>query len=161
SPTPTPTTITSETDLRSFLEQNFATLNTSLGSTSFTFNIDHNTLISIPYDYWIQVDYDSTFFYDLQYSNTISTEMNNKVAEELRAHQEKLAKAVIEKMSNTKFYGGYYKSWYRYPNLKVDLITRHYYSWVNYNPPSILTKYESANVTGFAWYSLIDDSLLR
>jgi len=83
------------------------------------------------------------------------------VNEIVLGHQEKMAKALIEKMPNTKFFGGYYKSWYRYPNLKVDLIARHYYSWVNYDPPSITTEYENAKVTAFTWYPLLDDSLLR
>lgn len=160
-PTPTPTSITSKAGLQSFLEENFATLNTSLGLTHFTFYVDYNDTINYPYDYWIQVEYDFNFFYDLKYSNKISTEMNNRVADELRAHQERLARAVIEKMPNTKLMGGYHYSWYTYPNIKVDLNVRRYYSWVNYAPASFLTKYEDAKITGFTWYSVLDDTLLR
>lgn len=162
-PTPSPTLqrLTNESELRQFLTTNFSTLNTSIGTTRFTFDIYENKSVTSPYDYWIKVKYDSKFFFDLQYSKDVSTEMNRKVAGELRDHQERLARAVIEKMPDKKLYGGYYDSWYRYPTIQVDLITRHYYSWVNYSPPSPLTKYENARVTGFSWYDLIDDSLLR
>jgi len=156
-----PSIITSKADLQKFLEENYATLNTSLGLTHFTFYVDYNDTINYPYDYWIQVEYDFNFFYDLKYSNKISTEMNNTVADELRAHQERLARAVIEKMPNIKLMGGYHYSWYTYPNIKVDLNVRRYYRWVNYAPASFLTKYEDAKITGFTWYSVLDDKLTR
>jgi len=164
-PTPTPyvapTVLTTESELQEFLEESCSTCYTSIGTTSFSFDIYENTYITSPYDYWIQVEYNMSFFYDLQYSNDISTEMNHIVAGELQNCMEALARDVISRTPNTKFWGGYYKSWYRYPNLQVDLITRHYYSWVNYAPPSLLTSYEDAYIAGFAWYDLIDDSLVR
>lgn len=150
-----------ESQLRTFLEQNFGTLNTSLGPTTFSFNINHNTSITYPYDYWIQVEYDLTFFYDLQYSNTISTEMNHTVCQELKDHQERLAKAVINLMPGKKFYGGYYHGWYTYPSIQVGYNARRYYSWVNYQPPSFFTGYEDAKVSGFSWWTDIDDTLAR
>ena len=120
--------------LNQFLLTNFGTCETSLGPTSFEFDIHENDSIYWPYDYWIQVEYDSGFFVLDMNSKDVTTEMNHKVCEELKNFQERLARAVIELMPSKKFYGGYYDSWYRYPTLKVDLITRRYYSWVNYTP---------------------------
>ncbi len=148
-------------DLAYYLIVNFGRLNTSTGVTYFTFDIIGNDSSIFPYDYWIQVKYDFQFFYDLQYSNKITTEMNHIVCQELKNHQEKLAKAAISVMPGKKFYGGYYDSWYRYPELEIDLITRHYYSWTNYQPPSILTSYYEAIISDFSWYDFIDDELER
>lgn len=159
--TTAPSSINTKEDLARYLTANYGTCKTSLGSTTFTFDIYENTSVSSPYDYWIKVGYNSTFFFDLQYSNTISNEMNSKVCQELKDHQEALAHAAAAVMPAKKMYGGYYDSWYRYPNIKVDLITRHYYSWVNYNPASIITAYNDAHITEFTWYPLIDDKLTR
>lgn len=81
--------------------------------------------------------------------------------QQLKEHQEKLAKDIISKMPDKKFYGGYYDSFYRYPNLQMDLQTTYYYSWTNYEVPDFLTKdkYGSAKASTFRWYDLIDDKL--
>jgi hypothetical protein len=162
-PTPTPTTspITSKAELIQFLTTNFSTCQTSLGSTTFTFDVIENNTITDPYDYWILVDYDVQFFYDVQYSNKITTAQANQVCGELKAFQEKLARAVITAAPDKKLYGGYNHSWYTYPTIKVDLNVLRYYSWVNYSPDSILTSYEDAKISGFSWWPLIDDTLAR
>jgi len=159
--TPTPTPTPEPTSLNQFLAVNFGTCETSLGSTSFKFDIHENDSILFPYDYWIQVEYNSGFFYDLKYSIGVTTEMNRTVCKELKAHQEKLARAVIELMPDKKFKGGYYHSWYEYPTLKVGLITRHYYSWVNYTPITALAHYDDTTVSSFQWDSRLDDDLSR
>jgi hypothetical protein len=87
--------------------------------------------------------------------------MNHVVCGELKQFQERLARAAIAAAPSKRLWGGYYDSWYRYPTLQLDLITRHYYSWVNYSPPSILTNYDNAKITGFSWWSLLDDQLER
>ena len=71
-----------------------------------------------------------------------------------------IGETVIKKMPDKKFYGGYYDSWYRYPNLRVDLQTRRYYSWTNYDEPNILSnksEYEQTKPSKFRWYDFIDD----
>jgi hypothetical protein len=153
--------LTSKADLLRFLNANFSTCQTSIGITDFSFNVYENTSVTSPYDYWIQVKYDYQFFYELQYSIQITTAQNQQVCQELKDFQEQLARAVITEMPTKKFYGGYYDSWYKYPSLKLDLITRHYYSWANYSPQSILTSYEESKITGFDWYPLLDDQLTR
>lgn len=160
-PTPTPTPLTGKAALSQYLITNFSKCQTSLGTTSFTFYIDENKAITMPYDYWIQVEYDFNFFYDLRYSNNITTEMNLKVCQELQDYQEKLARAVIAFMPDKKFYGGYYYSWYEYPTLKAGLKSRQYYTWVNYQPASFSGTYEAAKLSSFQWYQLIDDKLTR
>jgi ankyrin repeat protein len=152
-----PSLLTKEELLR-FLNENFRSFKTSLGTTNFTFDIYENTSILSPEDYWIKVDYDMTFFYDLSYSNKITSEMRNTVKQELKDYQEVLGKAVIAAMPSKKFEGGFYKSWYRYPNLRVDLITRHYYTWTNYSA-TVFDEYQDVKPSNFQWYPLLDDEL--
>lgn len=160
-PTPTPsakpTVITSQAELMSFLSTNFSSLETSLGVTKFTFEVEYNETINYPYDYKIMVDYDGSFIYDLKYSNKISTELANKVADELRAHQEKLARAVITLMPKTKLVGGYYAWGYEYPSIHVGRYTITYCSWSNLGSATWQTKYADAKITDFIW---TPDSLL-
>jgi len=154
-------TITSADDLVQFLTTNFSVCNTSLGPTKFTFQIIENTATLLPYDYWILEKYDTTFFFNLQYSNTITTEMNHVVCGELKQFQEELARAAIAVMPSKKLWGCYYSSYYTYPTLKLDLVASYYYSWVNYSPTSFLTNYDAAKITGFSWWPLLDGKLER
>lgn len=149
-------TITTKSELQTFLDQNFGELNTSMGTTKFSFTIFENSSILTAHDYWIMVKFDSSFFFDVKYSNKISSEMRTKVKQELKDHQERIGRAVVQAMPNKKFDGGYYDSWYKYPNLKIDLQTRKYYSWNNYDG-SLIDGYENTKPSTFRWQSLIDD----
>ncbi len=157
SPTPSPKQMT----LNTYLEENFSTLETSIGTTSFKFVIDENDSIIFPYDYWIQVEYDLGFFIDVRSSNKITKSQANQVCKELKEFQEKLAQSVIELFPDKKIEGGYYHSWYTYPNIQVDLNIRRYYSWVNYSPTGLFSDYDNSQITGFSWYPDLDDELTR
>ncbi|MBZ4664455.1 MAG: hypothetical protein JG776_2173 [Caloramator sp.] len=167
-PTSTLTTsnrnISSLSELKTFLETNYSELKTCIGTTKFTFNIVENTRSFIEYDYWIQIGYEYDFFEGAMTSIKYTDKQKNQLRQELKNHQENLAKAVISAMPNKKFYGGYYDSWYKYPNLKIDLQTRRYYSWTNYDEPDILNVdindiYNSTKPSIFRWYPDIDDEL--
>lgn len=151
-------TITNKMELQKFLDDNFSQLNTSMGPTEFSFDILENVSTLTANDYWIMVKYDSSFFFDVKYSNKISSDVKAKVKQELKDHQERLARAVIQAMPNKKFDGGYYDSWYKYPNLKIDLQTRHYYSWNNYEG-RLIDGYENTKPSTFKWDSSIDGNL--
>lgn len=155
--------ITSTQELQSFLNQNYSTLETVIGSTNFTFNILENDRTYIAYDYWIQVKYEYEFFEGAMSSTKYTREQKDTLFNQLKEHQKNLAEAVISKMSNKKFYGGYYDSWYKYPNLRVDLQTRRYLSWTNYDQAPLLEfdEYYATKPSTFRWYDFIDDTLLR
>jgi len=87
--------------------------------------------------------------------------MNRTVCQELKNHQEKIAQTAINAMPGKKIQGQYIYTWYTYPTIKVDFNSREYYSWVNFTPSSILTKYEDALITGFRWTPTNDDILIR
>ncbi|WP_434579208.1 stalk domain-containing protein [Thermoanaerobacterium thermosaccharolyticum] len=157
-------TINNANDLKTYLEQNYSSLDTSIGKTSFKFEIFENDSVLIPYDYWIATEFDPTFYYDIKYSIKYTDDQKEKVKEELKDFQEKLAKDIISKLPNKKIQGGYYYSYYRYPNLQIDLVSFYYYSWTNYDEPDILTTdmkkiYESTKPSTFRWYTLLDEQL--
>ena len=80
---------------------------------------------------------------------------------QLKDFQEKTAGAIIERMPSKKFYGGYYRSYYKYPNLQMDLQAFRYYSWTNYDIPDFLVtdKYSVTEPSTFRWDDFIDDEL--
>jgi hypothetical protein len=55
--------LTPEAGLQAYLEKNFTKLETPFGDTAFTFKVVASTSADLPYDYWIQVEYDWAFFY--------------------------------------------------------------------------------------------------
>ena len=152
---------TSATELAQYLSANFGTCNTSVGSTSFTFEIQENTSISIPFDYWIKVKFDPLFFFNIKDSNQISTEMNHTVCNELKAFQQSIALAAMAKMPGKKMYGQYFISGYRYPSIREGYWSHRYYTWSNYTPGGGLGSYNDAHITGFTWYETLDDVLWR
>jgi hypothetical protein len=153
--------INSISELKQYLQDNFSTLETIIGTTHFTFDIDENTTTIFPWDYWIKVRYEYAFFEGAMLSNKYTDKQKDTLRQQLKDHQEKLARAVISKMPDKKFYGGYYDSYYRYPNLKLDLQTTYYYSWTNYDEPEFTEKdkYSITKPSTFRWYNLIDDEL--
>lgn len=155
--------IATPNELKAYLDKHYSYLDTSLGRTNFTFTISENSNVITAYDYWIQVNYDFSFFYDLKYSIKYTSDQKIQVKQELKDFQEKLAKDVISKMPNKKLCGGYLRSWYRYPNLRLDLQVLRYYSWENYDEPNylvdIMKTYESTKPSTFRWDSLSDDEL--
>jgi uncharacterized lipoprotein YehR (DUF1307 family) len=149
-------------EIVNYLEGNFKTLETSIGTTEFDFNIDKNESISLPYDYWIRVWYEYDYFEGAMDSINYTNDEKDQLRQELKNHQKEIAEALIELLPDKKLYGGYYYAWYRYPVLEVDLQTRRYYSWTNYDKPdyiSDLSSYEQTKPSYFRWYDFIDDEL--
>lgn len=140
-------------ELINYLEDNFSILDTVIGSTSFTFYIMENDSTILPFDYWIQVGFDSQYFSGAQYSKKYTDVQKDTLKAQLKNHMESIGKAAIKAMPDKKLYGGYYDSWYKYPDLKLELITRHYFSWTNYEQG------KQAIPSTFRWYDAQDDKL--
>jgi len=87
--------------------------------------------------------------------------LNSQVVGQLRAHQDKLARAVIARMPGKKIYGGYYLAWYADPADKTKLSTQQYFSWANYSSPKLTGSYADTRITDLTWDSSADGSLLR
>lgn len=63
-------------------------------------------------------------------------------------------------MPNKKIQGGFYTDYYKYPNLKIDLITIDVFTWVNYSyTDPISFDYKSTKYTGkMKWDAIFDES---
>nr|WP_321306918.1 hypothetical protein [uncultured Sphaerochaeta sp.] len=147
------------------LDQRFGKLKTSIGETTFEFNMYPNDKLYIPYDYWLQVRFDLSFFLDVKDSISINTEMNQKVTKELKDHQYNISQAIIQAFPGKKISGGYYISGYLYPYIKEGFFSYEYYSWCNYygvgEPPSYKWNYNNYLVGDFIWTPNLDDEGLE
>jgi hypothetical protein len=148
-------------DLQNELNTKYNTLNTPIGMLKFKFTINTDTYGVADYDYWVQTEfgeisnspYQITIFhpYLLEYSTKISSEDKIKTKELLRNYQKLIGDAFIYGCgkSNTKVMGGFFDSFYEYPNLKVGYSKTQFLTWKNYN--------ENGNITDFHWDTTIDD----
>jgi ankyrin repeat protein len=139
-------------EFQTFLNDNFSYVYTPVGKTKLSFFVIRGS--HGDYDYWIQTLYDNNFFNDvgkLSPNKYYDVSTREEVKRLLKEHQEKIGTVLNQINQSSKLYGGYYHSFYRYPTLKVDLITFHYFSWKNYgtNPTE---RY-------FRWDPLIDNEL--
>lgn len=136
----------STTDIQKFLNENFGILKTSVGSTTITFSVNP---FGLEEDYWIQANYDSGFFLDIKngtFGNRYYDESTRrKVQDELRQYQESIGLSIAKLLPNKHIRGGFYSSYYKYPNLKVGLVSSSYFSW-------------KAQLGSFQWDSTIDNA---
>jgi hypothetical protein len=157
----------SAASLKAFLEENYSSLATDMGTTTFKFEIRENKINLISYDYRVMAYFDHRFFDHLKYSTTVDSKTRENVKAQIKKHQESLANALMSAMPNKKFFGGYYyksasgssavtQKGTTEPSSQINL--DYYFSWTNYTG-SILAKYQDARLSAFRWYSSIDDEI--
>jgi hypothetical protein len=153
-------TLTTADDLKSYLISNYSILKTSIGYTSFKFDIAEHTSIDNPNDYWVQINYNKAFFEDLQIGDKITADQRVIVKNELRLFSEKIGRDLAEKVSNKKIDGGYFRTWYE-DAAETNLIMHSYYSWSNYQqlPNGNAKAFAAIKPSTFRWVDLIDDEL--
>jgi hypothetical protein len=155
------TKLETATDITNYLNENYGELKTTLGTTKFTYTVLKNDSKMFDYDFTIQTNYDTQFFwYDLNKVG-VNTSDKEKVKIELKDFQEKLGKDIIAKLPDKKINGGYIKMWWRYPNIRQDLITQNYYTWKNYGESDFFNKtprYEQTKAGEFRWTPTLDDN---
>lgn len=161
SPAPTPLAATSDSaaGLRKYLESNYSTLKTSIGDTKLNFSIIENNKTLSPYDYWIMVGFDLSFYNDLQYGNKITDAQRSVVKAELKSFIETMGKDIMVIAPTKKIYSNYYYSWYKYPSIKEGFTSIKFDTWQNYTDPSYTSTnvYEDAKVSIFRWNDFTDD----
>ncbi|CAM3442922.1 hypothetical protein [Marinicrinis lubricantis] len=123
--------MTTANELQTFLENHFSMLDTSLGTIHFIFSI-HEKETNQDVNDWIEVFYDTPVFFDIKYNDKISSSVKEQVKQQLQDHMERLVKAVMDTMPDTKLSGAYTDPWSRYPPLRTDYDTLRYYHWSNY-----------------------------
>lgn len=117
-------------EISKYLEDNFSTLKTAVGDTKFSFSTIKN--VGDPkkeYDFLISAKFDVEFFDSIK---SYPKEIQNTVKTELKNHQEQIAKAIINRHPNIKFMGRYYHIAPSQPMLKIQSVTKRYFTWTNF-----------------------------
>lgn len=141
-------TITSKMELLTLLKAKYSEAETEQGIT--TFNITIDTFKTFGEDYAIGLKYDPLFW---------NQQLTNNTKDALQQHMYKLANEAIQRMPNKRLSGSYEHMWYRYPNLRVGMEVRNYYSWNNYNLGYPLEVNPEHIDGSFRWMPIMDDTL--
>lgn len=163
--------IKTKSDLNKYLDENYSSLDTPIGKLKFTFYIHENDDSMTEHDFWIETKYGKienskydlyTFSpYDLEHNIKISNSDKEKTIDLLKEYQKDVAKVAMKAFQDKKIKGGFHDSWYRYPNIRVDLITVNFFSWKNYNEIDEdyrgFDDYYNTEVGDFQWDDEYDD----
>lgn len=113
-----------------------------------------------PYDVRINIYSDamSTSLFDYQFGNRSKKE--KEIARQNLAYVQYVTYYWAERlMPGKKIQGGFYREWYKYPNLKLDLQSIQALTWVNYSSKNSYSfKYSDTKYTGkMKWDTSLDD----
>lgn len=137
---------TSTTGIESYLHENYSVLDSAIGKWSFTFDVSGASKYRMS-DFEIEVEYDLGMMNDLQYGTDEYSDSEIKQADkELKEFMKTLAEDLMDKIPDKKLQGSYHYSYYKYPNLKMDLVIIDKYSWANFD-----TNSKSSKVSTFRW----------
>lgn len=163
--------IKTQYDLDKYLEENYSTLKTPIGTLKFTYKIDENDDDYMPYDFWIQTDYGTIendkynigVFqpYELEHSIKILDSDKKETIELLKDFQKDIAKDAIKAFPNKKIKGGFYTGGYKYQYIRAGYYSIDFLSWTNYEEIDMhdfkTSDYENTEVTSFHWDDDNDD----
>lgn len=136
----------STTGIESYLYENYKTLNSVIGEWDFTFDVRGASKYRSS-DFVIEVGYDLGIMTDLEYGTNDYTESEIKQADgQLKEFMKRMAEDLMDKIPDKKIEGSYHYSYYKYPNLKMDLVVIDKYSWANFDTDS-----KSSKVSTFRW----------
>ena len=142
-----------------YLNRTYASVETPMGTEELSFDYYENTSSSIAYDCWIQTDWKGVHPYDIQYSILYSDEQKAETIRILSDVQKLVARDVSVCLPGKKVQGGYYTSYYRYPNSKVGHESIDFLSWKNYSDssPYGYGSYYDTYLDAFHWTPETDD----
>lgn len=136
----------STTGIESYLYENYKTLNSVIGEWDFTFDVREASKYRSS-DFVIEVGYDLGMMIDLEYGTNDYTESEIKQADgQLKEFMKRMAEDLMDKIPDKKIEGSYHYSYYKYPNLKMDLVVIDKYSWANFDTDS-----KSSKASTFRW----------
>lgn len=142
--------------LMNYLNNNYSSIETPMGKMRVSFSYSANSKDTTPYDYWIRTDWSGVEPDDIIRSIKYTQEDKNKTKQLLRDFQKNIAEICFKTLPEKKFQGGFYHSWYTYPNIKVDLNTRSFLSWSNFDSNANSDYYKS-KLSTFRWNTAFDD----
>lgn len=148
-----PTSKSSLVDISKYLNINYKTVVTPLGTMDLSYNIWTNTYKYFPYDLEIEMRFESTsIFYDMENKINVSKKDIDDTENILKSHAKNIYDIISIARSGKKIQGSYYRGWYKYPNLKIGHESEYRYSWQNFvktgdfSPDKV---YENAKLTTF------------
>ncbi|MEA4920307.1 MAG: hypothetical protein VB078_05270 [Clostridiaceae bacterium] len=131
-PTPAPSTLGSAAELKNYLQSNYSSVQTSLGVVPLKYTVLFNNMSFMPEDYTIWVEYDSLKVFNYLYDKNITQAKIDTFKQEMKSYMLTLATDIISKMPGKKLNGEYHYSYYKYPNLKLDLVSYTDNEWTNF-----------------------------
>lgn len=144
----------STTGIESYLYDNYKILNSDVGEFKFKFYVSDSGYDSEDFSINVKAngpDLGLLFEYDtVVLGNYSESEIENS-KKQLKEFMKTLATDLIKKMPNKKLTGSYHDSYYRYPNIKMDMIIEDYCTWANYDLGN-----DSAKVSAFRWLPNLD-----
>lgn len=163
-PAPAPSTLGSAAELKKYLQLNYSSVQTSLGSVPLEYSVLFNSTSMIAEDYTIWVEYDSVKVFNYIHDKSITQAKIDIFKQEMTDYMFALATDIISKMPGQKLNGEYHYSYYRYPNLKLDLVSYTDNEWTNFGVIDWLksgySNYTASNK--LTWiYNDEDDSYFR
>jgi len=152
-----PKTITTASELESYLNLNMGELQTPIGNYEYKIDIWENTSDIFPWDYDIKVELTGkTPWYDLKYDHSYSDSDKQKTINILRRFQEDVYNISSSYFPDKKLTGCYYSGYYKYRNIRAGYTSTRALTWRNYSVPTI-GSYKDSELSSFHWYSNIDD----
>lgn len=164
--------ITAPSDLENYLNENYSSLKTPIGTLKFDFTINENDDKMFPYDFEINTDwgdivdskYDLDVFdpSDLNDSIKISDNDKENTKELLKEYQKNVAQIAMKYFPNKKIKGGFYSGFYKYQYIRTGYESVHFYSWTNYdvdlsNYKNYMDEYNHSTLSNFQWNTEDDD----
>lgn len=156
-------TTTTTSEFETYLNQNFASIETSVGTFTMKHEVVETAIPSIvsPHEIWIQTEWNPAEIspYEIQYGTKYTTEQKREIVQAWQSIQEMVYAAANENLSGKRVLGGFYYSYYKYPNLKVGLESTRFLTWKNHTVDIDWLQPENAVITDdvFNWDFFIDD----
>lgn len=131
------------TEVENFLKQYYGSVTTPLGSLNLSYSLSHTLSPHEVYGVDIRYgDYVQSFLYTIDqyqsdsnetiYRIELNEEKLNETIFILKDFQKEIYSVMKYVYPNKNLKGGFYDSWYRYPTIMKELVTRSHYSWQNY-----------------------------
>lgn len=119
--------------ITSYLQANFGTVVTPMGTLALTYRVQDNDVNALSWDTSVDMDYgNSMIFYDFVLKIGISQADKDATDKAFRDHARKVYDIVHAAKPGKKIFGAYFHSWYEYPSIQVGYKSRRWYSWNNY-----------------------------
>ena len=127
-------------EVENFLTQYYSSITTPMGSLNLSYHLMYfDGSLDMYTVYTKYGDYVRSFLYTIdryQHGDTKDLYIDeNKLMETisiLKNFQKEIYAVMEYVYPNKKIQGSFHDSWYRYPNLRMDLVTRSNYEWQNY-----------------------------